>query len=68
MTQDIVVQLFKEIGKWECVMSEDQKCPICPKCEQEYNNANFKEKINVCPNCETMEMLKIYAKHLVQGK
>lgn len=49
-------------------MSDDQKCPICPKCEQEYDNANSREEINVCPNCETMEILKIYAKHLVQGK
>jgi len=49
-------------------MSEDQKCPICPKCEKEYDNGNSIEEINVCPNCEAMETLKIYAKHLVQEK
>ncbi|WP_165574412.1 hypothetical protein [Desulfosporosinus sp. HMP52] len=49
-------------------MNEEQKCPICPKCEQEYNDGKSIEEINVCPNCETMEMLKIYAKNLGQGK
>ena len=48
-------------------MSEDKKCPICPKCEKEYNyTENSNDEINVCPNCENMEILKIYAKHLVQ--
>lgn len=47
-------------------MSEN-KCPICPKCENEYTDtANSKNEINVCPNCEKMEALRIYAKHLVQ--
>lgn len=47
-------------------MSEDKICPICPKCEKEYNyTASAKDVINVCPNCEKMEALRIYAKHLV---
>ena len=50
-------------------MSEDQKCPICPKCEKEYNyTANSKDEINVCPDCEKMETLRVYAKHLDQGE
>ncbi len=49
-------------------MSEDKKCPICPKCEKEYNHtANSKDEINICPDCEKMEALRVYAKHLVQG-
>ena len=49
-------------------MSEDKKCPICPKCEREFSDtANTNDEIiNVCPNCEPMETLKIYAKHLAQ--
>ncbi|GEM_PF-4542344 len=46
-------------------MNEDKKCPICPKCESEYDSTSKKnDEINVCPNCEKMEALRIYAKHL----
>ncbi|MBC2725533.1 MAG: hypothetical protein HGJ98_03430 [Desulfosporosinus sp.] len=48
-------------------MSEDQKCPICPKCEKEYNyTKKSNDEIKICPNCEMMETLRIYAKHLAQ--
>jgi len=47
------------------LMNEDKKCPICPKCETEYDSTSKKnDEINVCPNCEKMEALRIYAKHL----